>query len=472
MNLLCFVASKALNIYMSNHKSVKLPIKGMHCRSCELLVEDGLKELPGIENVQVNHATGEATINYSGERPSHEAMKGAICRAGYEVGLEGPKSLINLDTDNLLELMLGAGILFLLYIMLSSLGFTNINFNPDTSEAGLGLPLVVGLVAGVSTCMALVGGLVLGLSSKFAEKYPQATRIERFRPHLSFVGGRVLGYAFFGGILGLLGSVFQLSSAMNATLTMLVGALMLFIGLQLTDLFPRLSVMSFSLPSTIAKFFGINKKRQEYSHGQASTLGALTFFLPCGFTQTMQVFAVSRGSFIEGAMIMGLFAIGTAPGLLSIGGLSASVNGKFKNLFLKTSGVAIVALSLFNLSNGYSLLAAGLDFSGTPNEIKEVATTSDENVIMENGTQIVRMIETNSGYSPDKFTIKKGVPVRWIVDAQAPYSCASILGIPKIKLQKFLKAGENVIEFTPTETGPLKFSCSMGMYTGVFDVVE
>ncbi len=82
------------------------------------------------------------------------------------------------------------------------------------------------------------------------------------------------------------------------------------------------------------------------------------------------------------------------------------------------------------------------------------------------------MTETNSGYTPNKFTIKKGVPVKWIIDGQAPYSCASAIGIPKLKIRAFLKAGENVIEFTPTEVGALKFSCSMGMYTGVFDVIE
>jgi plastocyanin domain-containing protein len=99
-------------------------------------------------------------------------------------------------------------------------------------------------------------------------------------------------------------------------------------------------------------------------------------------------------------------------------------------------------------------------------------TVSDPNVTMENGVQVVHMTETNSGYTPNSFTVKRGVPVKWVIDAQAPYSCASVIGIQKLKIQKFLKPGENVVEFTPTEVGQLKFSCSMGMYTGVFNVVE
>ena len=100
------------------------------------------------------------------------------------------------------------------------------------------------------------------------------------------------------------------------------------------------------------------------------------------------------------------------------------------------------------------------------------AISQDENVVMENGVQIVHMVESNRGYSPRKFTIKKGVPVRWIIDAQAPNSCASALVVPKLDIQKNLEAGENIIEFTPSEIGEIPFSCSMGMYTGSFTVVE
>lgn len=455
---------------MSEH-IYKLSIKGMHCRSCELLIEEHLKELENVLKVEVNHSTGEATVHYRGERPSDDALRAAIVKAGYEVGQEEAKPLFNSDSNNMFEVISGVGILFLLYIIAKSLGLTDINLSPDISEPSFGLVLLIGLVAGVSTCMALIGGLILGVSSKFVEQHPHATRKERFRPHLFLVGGRIIGYAFFGGVLGLLGSVFQLSSTMNATLTILVGALMLFIGLQLTNLFPRLTNFSFSLPPSIARLLGVNKKQREYSHKHAAVLGAMTFFLPCGFTQAMQVYAVSRGNFLEGAMIMGLFALGTAPGLLGVGGITATVKSSFRSLFFKTAGVAIVALSLFNINNGYSLLAANFDFPGAAND-QNATGIADPNVTFEDGVQVVRMAETNTGYTPNQFTIKKGIPVKWVVDAQAPYSCAAALGIPKLRIQKFLKAGENVIEFTPTEIGTLKFSCSMGMYTGVFNVVD
>jgi sulfite exporter TauE/SafE/plastocyanin domain-containing protein/copper chaperone CopZ len=457
---------------MSHNKYFKVPVKGMHCRSCELIIEEKLKEIPQVKKVEVNYKLGEAIVHYEGEAPGHDLIREFVSEAGYEVGKEGRKPFFNPSIDNLSEVIIGIAILLFLYIVLRGLGLTSINFNPDTSGAGLGLPFIVGLIAGISTCMALVGGLVLGLATKFSEKHPQATRSEKFRPHLFFVGGRILGYAFFGGILGLLGSVFQLSSSLNATLTMLVGALMLFIGLQLINLFPRLSAFSFSLPPAIAKFFGINKHNREYSHKHAAILGGLTFFLPCGFTQAMQVFAVSRGNFWDGAIIMGLFALGTAPGLLSVGGLTSAAKGSFKNLFFKTAGLAIVGLSLFNISNGYTLLSTSLAFAGPADDRQLSGDFSDPNVKMENGVQVVRMAETNRGYTPNSFKIKKDVPVKWVIDAQAPYSCAASLVVPKLSISKSLKIGENIIEFTPTETGKLSFSCSMGMYTGAFIVYD
>ena len=82
------------------------------------------------------------------------------------------------------------------------------------------------------------------------------------------------------------------------------------------------------------------------------------------------------------------------------------------------------------------------------------------------------MEERSNGYFPNRFTIKKDIPVRWVIDAKDPYSCASALVSSKLGVRKNLQAGKNIIEFTPKETGKIKFSCSMGMYSGYFDVID
>ncbi|MEI6835919.1 MAG: cupredoxin domain-containing protein [Candidatus Falkowbacteria bacterium] len=98
--------------------------------------------------------------------------------------------------------------------------------------------------------------------------------------------------------------------------------------------------------------------------------------------------------------------------------------------------------------------------------------TKESNVTLENGVQVAHMTESASGYTPNSFTLKRGVPANIIVEAKDPYSCASVLIVPKYKIREFLKAGENTISFTPQETGPIKFACSMGMYTGTFNVID
>ncbi|MEI7497767.1 MAG: sulfite exporter TauE/SafE family protein [Candidatus Falkowbacteria bacterium] len=456
----------------SQYYTVRLPIKGMHCRSCEILIEEKLKEISHVKKVEVDYKVGEAVVYYDGQAPDNHSLNKAIVEAGYKVGEPDKLPLLTNDKKEYVSLGIAFLILMVVYLLLKILGLTDINLNPDLSSPSWGLIVVIGLVAGFSTCMALVGGLSLGLSSKFAENHPTATSGQKFRPHLFFVSGRILGYAALGGLLGSLGSVFQFSATANAVLTLLVGAVMLIMGLQLINIFPRLNTIKFSLPKGISKALGISKKQKEYSHKHAMVMGALTFFLPCGFTQAMQLYAVSTGSFSSGALTMGLFALGTAPGLLSIGGVAALVQGSFKEKFFKVAGLAVIFFALFNLNNGYTLAGLSLGSSNNSDTSNQGQEIKDPNVTMEDGVQVVRMTEVNNGYQPNQFSIRKGIPVKWIINAEAPYSCASSLVVPKLNIQKTLVAGENIIEFTPKNSGKIPFSCSMGMYTGSFTVYD
>lgn len=454
---------------MSKNKFLKIPVKGMHCRSCELLIEEDLQEVDGVSSVTTNYHSGEATIFYDGAEPSLDKLKERIIKAGYQIGKDDEGAWISTDAREYRNLGLSFLILLAIYLSLKALGLTSLGFNSDLSSPGLGMVILIGLVAGFSTCMALVGGLSLGLSTKFLANHPEAKANEKFRPHLFFVGGRIIAYAILGGLLGAIGSVFKLSALTNSIITIFVAVVMLLMGLQLINIFPRLSKFKLTLPKGISRAFGFSQKSSEYSHGKAMIIGALTFFLPCGFTQAMQLYTVSTGSFWSGFVVMGLFALGTAPGLLSIGGLTSLVKGSFKERFFKIAGLALIAFALFNLSNAYNLVSLG---GGKVERNKQEKVVSDPNVILENGVQLVRMVEGNRGYSPNKFSIQKGIPVKWIIDAQAPYSCASSLILPKLSIERTLKAGKNIIEFTAKETGSLPFSCSMGMYTGVFNVYD
>ena len=69
--------------------------------------------------------------------------------------------------------------------------------------------------------------------------------------------------------------------------------------------------------------------------------------------------------------------------------------------------------------------------------------------------------------------VKKNIPVRWEIDGKEIYGCQGTLQSPQAGIQlTYLKEGENVFEFIPKEVGIINFSCSMGMFSGQFKVIE
>ncbi len=440
----------------------------MHCRSCELLIEDELTQVSGVTNVEVSEQKACAVL-YSHNHLKTSEIEHAVTRAGYAIGFNEKKPWLSTNTDDYTDIVYALIALFALYFTANALGLTKL-FSTNTSHpSSLLTVFAIGLTAGLSTCMALIGGLVLGISASFSKKNLHASSLEKFTPHLFFSAGRIASYIVLGGIIGLAGSVFQLSGFSLGLMTLAVALVMLTLGLQLTNISPRLASLKCTLPSGIARMLGIKEKaNREYSHKNSALLGATTFFLPCGFTQAMQLYAISSGSFVSGAAIMGVFALGTTPGLLGIGGLTSLLKGVFAKKFFKFSGVVVIGLSLFNANNGLNLLG----WNPIPTNANVLAASTDTTVPQEGNIQIVRMTQNAYGYEPSSFTITKGVPVKWIITSTDPNSCASSILSSKISVRQNLRQGENVIEFTPKETGAIPFSCMMGMYRGSFTVVE
>ena len=448
-----------------------IPIKGMHCRSCEILVEDELSKIYGVEQVEVNQERGEAIVCSNGNIDQLK-IEQAVLNAGYTLGYDEKKNWFSKNINDYVEIFFYGIALVLIYFIANDLGIFKLVATTSNNFASLPIVFLVGITAGLSTCMALVGGLVLGASARFAEAHPTATAFQKFKPHLFFNLGRILSYFILGGIIGYAGSFFQLSLTTLGFLTIAVGGIMLLLGLQLTELFPRLKGMNVTLPKGISRLLGIQEHaKKEYSHKNSMIMGAMTFFLPCGFTQAMQLYAISSGSPITGALTMGVFAIGTAPGLLSVGGMTAFIKGAFAKMFFKFAGVVVVVLAFFNIFNGYNLTGFNINVLSAFNK-GLVAQSNDLNVTIENGVQIVKMTQNGSGYSPNSFTIKKDIPVKWIINSTDSFTCASSIVSAKLGVRQGLQQGENIIEFTPKEVGSIRFSCSMGMYTGVFNVVD
>ncbi|MCX7745389.1 MAG: sulfite exporter TauE/SafE family protein [Clostridia bacterium] len=78
-----------------------------------------------------------------------------------------------------------------------------------------------------------------------------------------------------------------------------------------------------------------------------------------------------------------------------------------------------------------------------------------------------------SGSYPS-ITVQKNIPVKWILiaDENDLNECNNAIVIPKLKIEKNLEAGENIIEFTPDKTGEIIYTCWMGMIKSKIKVVE
>lgn len=435
-----------------------VPIRGMHCNACEILIGEELKKISGVSSVDVNQRKALAVIEYPETvNINDEEIIKAVQAVGYQVGKKDRLPWISKNPADYKDLGLAVGIFLIIYFLVKL--FNVIDLSINAPKSGVAVALLVGLVAGVSTCMALVGGLVLGLAARHAEQHPEASAMQKFRPHIFFNLGRILGFAFFGGLIGLIGQAFKPANNLLAFLTIAIGLVMIFFGLKLIEIFPALRDKNITLPSGIAQFFGLNNEIKEYNHKGAIIMGILTFFLPCGFTQAMQLYAISTGSFWQGMAIMSLFSLGTAPGLLGIGGLTSVFKGKKARIFFMIAGLVVITLGLVNIDNGSRLFGKRIDNKVVVPVVNQAA-------------QEVYMNQTKTGYSPNIFTIKKNQPVKWVVNSETQLSCTAYLVMPSYGISEGLRAGENIINFTPTEIGEIPFSCSMGMYRGKFIVTE
>ena len=437
-----------------------VPIKGMHCKSCEILIEENLKEIKEIKKCEVSHISRRAKIWYEDAKPSINQISKAVEKAGYTIGEEDSKHWFSRNPRDYYFLVNAGAILLLLFIAVQMLGLSELTSN--INQKSVITAAIIGLVAGISSCMALVGGLVLALSARHAELHPEASRVEKFRPHLFFNLGRILGFAFLGGLIGLIGGVVTPSIKVMSVLTLAVGVVMILLGLKLIEIFPILQRVNLTMPKFVSRLLGIKHETKEYSHKSAFIGGILTFFLPCGFTQAMQLYAISTGSFTQGALIMSLFALGTAPGLLGIGGLSSAFKGSKAKLFFATAGLAVILLGIYNISNAGRIVFPANN------------TITSNSAAPAGDIQIINTVyRTGSDITPKQFTVKVGQPVKFLVDVKNNGSgCMSTIMIPGLyNKPQFLGQGAQLaMEFTPGKTGSYPITCAMGVKRGTLIV--
>lgn len=334
---------------MSTQK-LTLHIKGMHCQACILLTELQATELPYIAAAHsslTNH-TIEVEGDLAGKLPEAVAaeLTGVLQPHGYTVSVER-QAHINSWTD--FKVAIPVALAFIAgFVLLQKLGIVNL---VQAGTVTYGTAFVLGIVASLSTCMAVVGGLVLSMSATFAKEG------DRVQPQVLFHIGRLISFFVLGGVIGALGSAFALSTTASFVLGLIIAAVMLLLGINLLGVFHWSRRLQPAMPKFLSRHaHGVSK----INHTLTPLLvGIATFFLPCGFTQSMQIYTLSTGSFTSGALTMGAFALGTLPVLSAISFSSFSIHNKaYAGIFFKTAGLIVILFGLYNLMN--ALVVAGL----------------------------------------------------------------------------------------------------------------
>lgn len=331
-------------------KTHQFYVNGMHCKACCLLIETELDSCNEIKSAKafLKNNTLEVVGDFGDKTLEHIAidLTEILKEHGYTVSAKKQKhKVIWSDFKIALPISL-AFILF--FIFLQKIGIVNLI---NSSSVDYSTAFIIGFVASISTCMVVVGGLVLSMSASFSKEG------DKVKPQILFHLGRLVSFFVLGGVIGMVGSSFQLSGVGTSILSFIVAIVLLILGINLLDVLPSFKKIQLTLPNFIGK--KVHDLKNLNHTLTPLLLGIVTFFLPCGFTQSMQIYALSTGSFVTGAMTMLFFALGTLPvlSILSFGFLGIHKKAQ-SGIFFKTAGIVVIFFGLVNLVS--SLIVIGL----------------------------------------------------------------------------------------------------------------
>jgi sulfite exporter TauE/SafE len=262
-------------------------------------------------------------------------------------------------------------------------------------------------------------------------------------------------------------SEYELLCFAKGIVAILAGIFMVIMGLNMLNVFPWLRKFNLRMPKIFAR-----KINDEKSRGSNSPLyiGLLNGLMPCGPLQAMQLYALSTGSPIKGALSMLLFSLGTVPLMFGLGALSSLLSKKFTSRMMQVSSVLVIVLGIFMFQNGVNV--SGINFLSMPSISGKSSSTSFATATITDGVQNITSTISRGSYQP--ITIQAGIPVKWTIKAAEGTinGCNGKIIIPAYNIEKQLKVGDNVIEFTPDKTGTIPFSCWMGMIRSKINIVD
>lgn len=433
----------------------KLFVSGMSCTHCELTIEKALSELKGVEQPKVSFSKGEVFFTFDEEIICIDEIKSAINELGYKVVEEQEKPTLTSNTQALYILIILIGG----YVILKNLGLLNFsNYFPQIQNSmGYGMIFIIGLLTSLH-CVAMCGGINLAQSVN-STKNGNSVII----PNLLYNFGRIISYTLIGGMVGALGSVISLGGGLRGAVAIFAGVFMMIMGLNMLRVFPWLRRINLKMP----KFIGRKINTKKAGKHSSFYIGLLNGLMPCGPLQSMQLFALSTGSFFAGALSMFLFSLGTVPLMFGLGALSSKLNKTFTDKMMSVCAVLVVVLGIGMLNNGLALSGVFVP------QFESASVEGNANMAQVDGQYQTITTSLEFGTYP-QITVKAGMPVKWTIVAEdgKVNGCNNEIIIQEYGINAKIDEGENIIEFIPTKTGKFGYSCWMGMIRSSITVID
>lgn len=491
-----------------SEKQIRLRLGGMTCVHCQSKIEKALRRTDGILSASVSFTTGAADITYDADKLSLGNIKGIITELGYHALPEqgGDRPDFGRVTGTLV-------IILCLYGLLEKLGILNYLVPSQLADTGMGYGMLflTGLATSVH-CVAMCGGINLSQSLPRNSETGGSTGAA-FLPSLLYNLGRVISYTAIGFVLGAVGFLIGggqvgLSTLLQGVLKLIAGTFMVIMGINMLGLFPRLRALTPRMPKFLTEKLGARRAKAT----GPLVVGLLNGLMPCGPLQSMQIVALASGNPVTGALSMLLFSLGTVPLMLGLGSLVAALGKKFAKAVNFIGAILVAVLGLAMLSQGVSLsgllspdilfwLIAALFAFGLATRIPSpgkafcfagiTAVICAAAVFLTfqnrgatpsagasaNAAPAAEVQIVNSTLSPGRYpsiTVQAGTPVKWIIDAPkgSINGCNYQMIIPAYGITHTFQEGENIIEFTPTDTGTFQYTCWMGMIRGSILVTD
>ncbi|MGD9540321.1 sulfite exporter TauE/SafE family protein [Methylocystis sp.] len=449
-----------------NQTAITFHARGMHCHGCEHVIEAAIKKLAGVRSVTASYPTETVVVDYDADATDFAAIRDRVEQNGYRVVLTEEARRRRSPLVKLAIIV--AALAGLAALILFDTRWISAEGAPDIAQhMSLGLLFLLGLLTGFH-CVGMCGGFVVS----YVAADVRAGRTSLVS-HLAFGLGKTLSYTTIGAAFGWLGAFIAFTPTLRGIAGVAAGAFLIIFGLNMLGLFAPLRRFRLGLPRPLQNWVN----REAGGRHRPFVIGLLNgLMIACGPLQAMYVMAAGTGSPVEGAKTLFVFGLGTLPVMLAFGALTTVLSGTVTHRLLTASGVIVVALGAVMINRGLILTGSGADLASMianwrrPAPVEHALPSQEAPVAPK--TQTIEMEANGLGYKPSRFTLLRGVPVKWVINATEVTSCNSHILVPSLKLEIKLKPGRQTIEFTPESAGVIPWSCWMGMLHGEFVVVD